>query len=167
MNGRPYFFREWLAPMWLRLQQLWQSGKIGCDPSRLIFGEQLRRRSPPRLILEIDIGELLSRAVLHDEGGTDIFDRPWRREATRGFSAAASFSFPTAAPSETTHWPSSRRARVSQAKWPSELIQRLPSNRVMRASVGRAPSWHRGQRAANRPSPACRGARRSCSMFYG
>ena len=28
---------------------------------------------PSRLILEIDIGELLSGAVLHDEGGADIF----------------------------------------------------------------------------------------------
>jgi hypothetical protein len=35
---------------------------------------------------------------------------------------AASFSFPSAAPSETTHWPFSGTARVSQAKRPSELI---------------------------------------------
>ena len=70
--------------MWLRLQQLWQSGKIGCDPSRLIFGEQLRRRSPPRLILEIDIGELLPGAVRHDEGATNILDGPKRREAAGG-----------------------------------------------------------------------------------
>ena len=36
---------------------------------------------PSRLILEIDIRELLSGAVLHDEGGADIFDSPRRREA--------------------------------------------------------------------------------------
>ena len=42
--------------MWLRLQQLWQPGKVRCDPSRFIFAEQLRRRPPPGLILEIDVG---------------------------------------------------------------------------------------------------------------
>jgi hypothetical protein len=33
---------------------------IDCNPSRLILAEQLGRRSSPRLILEIDIGDLLS-----------------------------------------------------------------------------------------------------------
>jgi hypothetical protein len=35
----------------------------------------------PRLILEIDIGELLSVVVAHDEAGGLFFDRPRRREA--------------------------------------------------------------------------------------
>jgi hypothetical protein len=37
-----------------------------------------RERSPPRLILEIDIGKLLA-------SGTDIFDGPGRREAAMGW----------------------------------------------------------------------------------
>jgi hypothetical protein len=42
--------------------------------------------SPPRLILEIDIGELLAAAVLHNEGRTlnvsaNVLDGPGRREA--------------------------------------------------------------------------------------
>jgi hypothetical protein len=37
---------------------------------------------PPRLILEIDIGERLSVVVAHDEAGVVVFlDGPWRREA--------------------------------------------------------------------------------------
>jgi hypothetical protein len=32
---------------------------IGRDPSRLILAEQLGRRAPPRLVLEIDIRKLL------------------------------------------------------------------------------------------------------------
>src|SRR6516165_9907896 len=66
---RPFFFRERLAPMWLRLQQLWQPGKVRCDPSRFIFAEQLRRRPPPRLILEIDVSELLLVLIAHDKTG--------------------------------------------------------------------------------------------------
>jgi len=34
------------------------------------------RRSPPRLLLETDVGKLLAGAVLHDEGGVDVLDRP-------------------------------------------------------------------------------------------
>jgi hypothetical protein len=41
--------------------------------------------SPSRLVLEIDIGELLPGAVLHDEAGVvEFFDRPRRREAAGG-----------------------------------------------------------------------------------
>jgi hypothetical protein len=51
------------------------------------FASPLRRSSafmtgtPPRLILEIDIGELLPGTVRHDKGRTNILNRPWRREA--------------------------------------------------------------------------------------
>jgi hypothetical protein len=31
--------------------------RVGCDPPRLIFAKQLRRRAPAGLIFEIDIGE--------------------------------------------------------------------------------------------------------------
>jgi hypothetical protein len=39
------------------------------DPSRPILAEQLGRRSPPGLIVEIDIGKRLSAAVAHDKAG--------------------------------------------------------------------------------------------------
>jgi hypothetical protein len=42
-------------------QQLRQFRDIRRDPPGLIFGEQLCRRSPARLVLEIDIGELSGR----------------------------------------------------------------------------------------------------------
>jgi hypothetical protein len=65
-----------------------QLGDTRRDPPRLVLGEHLRRRSPTGLFLKIDIGELLTVAVLHDEAGIVVFlDRPGRREATgRQFS---------------------------------------------------------------------------------
>jgi hypothetical protein len=44
------------------LQQLRQLRDIRRDAPRLVAGEQLDRRAPPRLFFEIDIGELLSVA---------------------------------------------------------------------------------------------------------
>ena len=41
--------------------------EIATNPPRLIFGEQLGCRSPPRLVLEIDVGELLAVVIAHDE----------------------------------------------------------------------------------------------------
>jgi len=42
----------------------------------------LRRRAPPRLIFEIDIGKLLTVGVAHDKAGVvEFFDGPRRREA--------------------------------------------------------------------------------------
>ena len=43
------------------------------------------------LFLEIDIRELLSCAVLHDEGCTNILDGPRRREAAFGDLVARSW----------------------------------------------------------------------------
>jgi hypothetical protein len=51
------------------------------DPPRFVFGQQLCRRSPPRLILEIDIRERLTVSVAHDEAGVQFLDSPRRREA--------------------------------------------------------------------------------------
>ncbi len=36
--------------------------------------------SRPRLFLEVDVGQLLSGAVLHDEAGFQFLDGPGRRE---------------------------------------------------------------------------------------
>src|ERR1700752_1756178 len=46
--------------------------------SRLVFAQQLRCRSSPRLILEIDIGERLSIVVTHDKAGVQFLDGPGR-----------------------------------------------------------------------------------------
>ena len=52
------------------------------DPPGLVLREQLGRRSPARLLLEIEIAEILPAGVFHDEGiVADLFDRPGRREA--------------------------------------------------------------------------------------
>src|SRR6516225_9086043 len=66
----------------------------------------------------------------------------FRREAlvhNGGKRRAANFSFPSAAPSETTRWPSSRTARVSQAKRPSELIPCIRRQTRGRALTVRDP----------------------------
>ena len=49
--------------------------------------DQLSRRSPPRLILEIDISELLAVAVFDDRTGVQFLDSPWRQEAAGGRAA--------------------------------------------------------------------------------
>jgi hypothetical protein len=49
-----------------------QLGDIHRNPSRFILAKQLRRRSSPRLILEIDICELLA---VHDKAGGQFLDR--------------------------------------------------------------------------------------------
>jgi hypothetical protein len=46
-------------------QQLRQLGDIRRDPPRLIFREQLGRRSPARLVLEVDVSELLAVVIAH------------------------------------------------------------------------------------------------------
>ena len=48
-----------------RAQQLRQLGDVGGDATGLVAGEQLGRRAPPRLILEIDIGQRLAVVVAH------------------------------------------------------------------------------------------------------
>ena len=50
-------------------QQLRQPHHIGRNPPRLIFAEQLGCRASPRLILEIDIGELLTVVIADNETG--------------------------------------------------------------------------------------------------
>jgi hypothetical protein len=46
------------------LQQLRQLGDVYGDTPRLIAGEQVRRRAPPRLLLEIDVGQRFSVVIL-------------------------------------------------------------------------------------------------------
>ena len=40
----------------------------------LVAGEQVCSQAPARLVLQIDVGELLSRAVLQDEAGVGFLD---------------------------------------------------------------------------------------------
>ena len=52
---------------------------------RCLAGEQLGRRSPSWLILEINEGERLAVVVANDKAGVvEFFNRPRWREATRG-----------------------------------------------------------------------------------
>jgi hypothetical protein len=50
----------------------------------VVFREQLGGRSPARLILKIEIDELLGAAVFDDKSGVQVFGGPWRREAACG-----------------------------------------------------------------------------------
>jgi hypothetical protein len=52
----------------------------GRDPPRLVAREQFGRRSPARLILEIDVRNLLSVVVTHDVAGRLFLDCPRRRD---------------------------------------------------------------------------------------
>jgi hypothetical protein len=63
------------------LQQLRQLRKIHRNPPRLVPGQQLSRRAPSRLILEIDICKLLAAVIAHDEAHRLFLDGPRRREA--------------------------------------------------------------------------------------
>jgi hypothetical protein len=68
----------------LHLNTYWTNGYIGGYPPRLI--EQLSCGSPPRLILEKDIGKLLAVLVTHNKAGVLLFNGPWRRETAGGHS---------------------------------------------------------------------------------
>jgi len=69
----------------LRLaQQLRQLGDVHGNPSRLILAEQLGGRASAGLILEIDIGKLLSVAVADNEAGGLLFSGPRWRETAGG-----------------------------------------------------------------------------------
>jgi hypothetical protein len=43
----------------LRFQQIRQLGDVGCNPPRLVAREQVRRRAPAGLGLEIDVRQRL------------------------------------------------------------------------------------------------------------
>jgi hypothetical protein len=66
------------------------SNSAGCNwcsgvasPEHLAGSHKLCRRSPARLILEIDIGELLAAVVADDKAGVLFLNRPGRRDAAR------------------------------------------------------------------------------------
>ena len=61
-------------------EQLRQLGDVGGDAPRLVAGEQLGRRAPSRLLLEINVGERLPVGVADDEAGVGLLDGPGRRE---------------------------------------------------------------------------------------
>jgi hypothetical protein len=55
-------------------QQLRQLRHVDRDPPRLVLREQLRRRSPPRFILKINVRELLAAMVNHDKAGVQSYE---------------------------------------------------------------------------------------------
>ncbi len=86
-------------------QHLRQLGEVRRHSSRLVASEQLGRRSPAGLILEVEIGERLPGTVADDEAGVvRLIDRPGRREAAHGsderhfrFAPKATLGHPEAA----------------------------------------------------------------------
>jgi hypothetical protein len=50
-------------------RQLRQLRRVGRNPPRLVFREQLGRRSPAGLILEIDNSQLFAGIVFDDKAG--------------------------------------------------------------------------------------------------
>ena len=58
--------------------ELRQLRHVGRNPPGLILGQQLGRRIGDPAHLIIDVEELLSGAVLHDESGAGVLDRPGR-----------------------------------------------------------------------------------------
>ena len=61
-----------------RAQHLRQLGDVGGDAPGLVAGQQTGSRSPPLLLLEIDVGERLPVGVADDEAGLLLVDRPGR-----------------------------------------------------------------------------------------
>ena len=57
------------------------SGSLAIFAARLVFGDQLGRRSPAGLVFEVDVSELLSVSVVHDIVVRLHLSRPRRREA--------------------------------------------------------------------------------------
>jgi hypothetical protein len=53
----------------------WPSDNIESDPPRIVLGEQVGRRSPPRLILEIDIRKRLPIVIADDGAGVQFTQR--------------------------------------------------------------------------------------------
>ena len=64
-----------------RHQKLAAASQRSRDSPRLIFGQQFDADRPPRLVLEIEIGERLPAVVAHDEAGELFLDDPQRWEA--------------------------------------------------------------------------------------
>jgi hypothetical protein len=71
-NSSPCSRHSKCSAIFLRLrlfQKLWQLRNIYCDSPRLVTRQQLGGRAPGRLILEINISELLSVLVADNKAG--------------------------------------------------------------------------------------------------
>jgi hypothetical protein len=64
----PSVTKKGISPSEGRHQEGFARG-IGSNAPRLVAGEELGRRAPPRLVLEIDVGERLPVVVADDEAG--------------------------------------------------------------------------------------------------
>ena len=67
-------------PLWPP-QRLRQLRDVGRDLARLLAGEQLCRRAPARLIVEVHVGKRLAVAIPDDDTGVEFFCGPWREKA--------------------------------------------------------------------------------------
>jgi hypothetical protein len=97
------------------LQQVRQFSNIHRNPPRLIPRQQFRRRSSPRLILEIDIGERLTVMVVDNKAGGLFLDRPGRRSGEGSFSDV-DFSKSESFYDHPAYWPSSIQHLVQLAE---------------------------------------------------
>src|SRR5579863_9390796 len=59
-------------------EQRRQLGDVGCYPPCVVAREQLRQRSPARVIREIDIGDRLAVPIPYNDAAVEFFDGPWR-----------------------------------------------------------------------------------------
>jgi hypothetical protein len=66
-------------------QQLRQLGEVRRHATRLVLGQQVRRRTSSGLVLEVEVAERLSVLVAEDEARIVVLlDDPRRREAASG-----------------------------------------------------------------------------------
>jgi hypothetical protein len=93
-------------------QQLRQLNNIRRNPLRLVFGQKLGRRSPPRLVLEIDIGERLSAVIADDKVGSGGLYAVWSAFARTKFAALPQFAIAEVLLRGAARRPDARRARL-------------------------------------------------------
>jgi hypothetical protein len=122
VSGRPTGCRT----LWACRFLAWQLGDVRCDTAHLILAEQLGRRTPPRLILIIDVRERLPVVVAHDETVRRDFDRPRRRSGI--------WLQTKAAPKQQSR---RRRGANGFALTPDAVIRE--GNRAVELAVGESP----------------------------
>jgi hypothetical protein len=73
LSPRDCVWRPWNVLQYLA-RHAWQLGNVHRDKERLVSRQPLHRHLPLRLILEIEIGDLLAVGVLHDEGFLSLLE---------------------------------------------------------------------------------------------
>jgi len=71
---------------WLDSQPLSAGSLVGN-----FVGQQIRRSEPPRLVLEVDVGERLTVAILHDETRPSVSSTDHGGGKRRGIGSGAEY----------------------------------------------------------------------------